>query len=534
MTFSEWMAQNGYGQYNSAAGRRELQKQYGITETDSAKANMALWAKLKAGEQAPSEPVKREVVAPMATKVTPLTITAPQPKQIIIPEQYQKLFYNQGDDTYYGGRFGEVVAKKRKVSNKERKEAYNEWLTEAIDNPEVLFNPNLTNYRKGISNKVWQEIITKHPEYFNEKYARYIPDKVQSWAFNRGIRQATEQAAPLVAATVTGFMNPLAALGSVVGSTATNEAVNAATDGKHKTWGSAAADVLGVESELGQNLLELTNIGGLALGGFGNRALAASNVSTKVPLTEKTIVGTEKPFYRQIQVKGSQPHTKTIATTEKIALNNPDAVIPNRPQYTNNLDIVHQVPVTRTIQVRGSAPHVRNILKVPGLVGENAANAGLNAPIVLPGFTSNNSERTILLPQTEPVLPEWQLPEINYYNTARDWGSADFQKWWRENATEENAGKTLNYNGKPIKITWSPTGYRTTNLGGNVGAGLYPSGTVTDKLVLNREPLVYTGDRIGYQQVGVTPAVFVPNQNVYGGTVTLAQGGKVNYLDYTH
>jgi hypothetical protein len=47
---------------------------------------MALWAKLKAGEQAPSEPVKREVVAPIATKVTPLTVTAPQPKQIIIPE----------------------------------------------------------------------------------------------------------------------------------------------------------------------------------------------------------------------------------------------------------------------------------------------------------------------------------------------------------------------------------------------------------------------------------------------------------------
>jgi hypothetical protein len=135
-------------------------------------------------------------------------------------------------------------------------------------------------------------------------------------------------------------MNPLAALGSVVGSTTTNELVSAATDGKYNNWEEGAADVLGVKSEMGKNLLALTNPGNF-LGFFGNRALASSNVGTKVPLTEKTIVGTEKPFYRQIQVKGSQPHTKTIATTEKIALNNPDAVIPNRPQYTNNLDIVH-------------------------------------------------------------------------------------------------------------------------------------------------------------------------------------------------
>lgn len=524
MTFSEWMGQNGYSEYNSAAGRRELQKKYGITETDSAKANLALWARLKAGEPAPTKPVK-EVIAPIATKVTPLTIAPPQPKQIIIPEQHQKLFYNQGDDTYYGGRLGEVTTKKQKISNKERKEAYNEWLQEAIDNPEMLFNPNLTNYRKGISDKIWQQIITKHPEYFNQKYARYIPDKVQSWAYNRGIRQATEQAAPIVAAGVAGFMNPLAAMGSVIGSTATNEAVNSITDGKHKTWGSAAADVLGVESELGQNLLEFTNIGGLALGGFGNRALAASNVGTKAPLTEKTIVGTEKPFYKQIQVKGSRPTTKTIATTEKIALNNPDAVILNRPQYTNNLDIVHQVPVTRTIQVRGSAPHVRNILKVKGLVGENAANAGLNAPVILPGFTSNNSERTVSLPQTKPVLPEWKLPEINYYNTARDWGSADFQEWWRQNATEENAGKVLNYNGKPIKITWDPNGYRARNLAGNVAAGIYPSGQVTDRLVLNRQPIPYTGTPIGYQQVGVTPAVFTIDSNQYGETITMKNGG---------
>lgn len=48
MTFSEWMSKNGYQQYNSAAGRKELQKKYGITETDPAKANMALWAKLRA------------------------------------------------------------------------------------------------------------------------------------------------------------------------------------------------------------------------------------------------------------------------------------------------------------------------------------------------------------------------------------------------------------------------------------------------------------------------------------------------------
>lgn len=469
---------------------------------------------------------------PLSSKVASLQVTTPVQREIIVPEQYQKLFYNQGDDTYYGGRLQEQEVKKDKLSKQQRTEAYNEWLTEAIDNPEVLFNPNYKRYRDNISNKAWQQIITKHPEYFNQKYSRYIPDRVQSWAYNRGIREATEKVAPYAAAAVTGFMNPLAAMGSVIGSTATNEAVNAITDGEHKTWGSAAADVLGVESELGQNLLELTNIGGLALGGFGNRALAASNVSAKAPLTEKTIVGTEKPFYRQIQVKGSQPYSRTIKSAYKIALNDPDAVIPNRPQYTNRLDIIHELPGTRTIQVKGSVPHVRNILKVPGLVGENAANTGLNAPVIMPGFTSNNSERIVLRPQAESVLPEWSLPEINYYNTARDWGSADFQEWWKQNATEENAGKTLNYQGKPIKITWNPNGYRTRNLAGNVAAGIYPSGQVTDRLVLNRQPITYTGAPIGYQQVGVTPAVFTIDPNQYGETITMKNGGKLNYLNY--
>lgn len=47
MTLSEWMGQNGYSEYNSAAGRRELQKRYGINNPDSAAANMELWKKLK-------------------------------------------------------------------------------------------------------------------------------------------------------------------------------------------------------------------------------------------------------------------------------------------------------------------------------------------------------------------------------------------------------------------------------------------------------------------------------------------------------
>jgi hypothetical protein len=51
ITFAQWMAENGYGAYNSAAGRRELRKQYGITETDGAKANMELWKELKANVQ---------------------------------------------------------------------------------------------------------------------------------------------------------------------------------------------------------------------------------------------------------------------------------------------------------------------------------------------------------------------------------------------------------------------------------------------------------------------------------------------------
>lgn len=44
---------NGYSEYNSASGRRELQKKYGINNTNSAAANMELWKKLKTEKAKP-------------------------------------------------------------------------------------------------------------------------------------------------------------------------------------------------------------------------------------------------------------------------------------------------------------------------------------------------------------------------------------------------------------------------------------------------------------------------------------------------
>lgn len=52
---------------------------------------------------------------PLSSKVASLQVTTPVQREIIVPEQYQKLFYNQGDDTYYGGRLQEQEVKKRQT-----------------------------------------------------------------------------------------------------------------------------------------------------------------------------------------------------------------------------------------------------------------------------------------------------------------------------------------------------------------------------------------------------------------------------------
>ena len=92
ITFAQWMAENGYGAYNSAAGRRELRKQYGITETDGAKANMQLWKELKANVQqskASSQTTPKETTQQSASKQNSSSSTPSSQKKGTSSQQAQ-------------------------------------------------------------------------------------------------------------------------------------------------------------------------------------------------------------------------------------------------------------------------------------------------------------------------------------------------------------------------------------------------------------------------------------------------------------
>lgn len=129
----------------------------------------------------------------------------------------------------------------------------------------------------------------------------------------------------------------------------------------------------------------------------------------------------------------------------------------------------------------------------------------------------------------QPTTPPW-IPDVNFYNTAQDWGSLEFQRWWRENAPG-NEGKILRSPWGLIKIEYGDG--RQRNFAGHVAPGVYPQGTNQDVRVMNLTlpPIDFEG-AIGAGQVGVTPVRFVDEPIIYGETETFRNGGIISYADY--
>lgn len=176
MTFSEWMGQNGYSEYNSASGRRKLQQQYGITG-DSYSANMALWKKLREekskgnGSEQPAAttkeqaaPAKMEQAAPLQSKVATLQVSQQAPEKIL-PDNY----------TYYGQYLPEVkvTGSKQDMTEQELKQ----WIADNINDPHTFFSPQYYRTIERIPESWWKKIYNYKDANGNKPYAAYRQTK---------------------------------------------------------------------------------------------------------------------------------------------------------------------------------------------------------------------------------------------------------------------------------------------------------------------------------------------------------------------
>lgn len=449
------------------------------------------------------------------------TVAAPTTIKVSNQDAEQYL-YNPEEDVYYAGTAAHVNVntKKKKATNK----SATEFLNAYKDDPEMLFNPNYAETRKKISNKQWNQLLALHPEYF-EKYHKFIPDKVLSNSVARSTREAMNEAAPYAAMAVTGAFNPLAAGAGFIGGLGTNEVVSTLSDGKYDTWGQMASDKLGIESEMGQNLMELTNPGALALSAAGTAATGGMSTVTR---GGKTI--TTPKYYTKSQI----PYTKTI---QKVVGHR---VIPEQQVFQRNpimggtqYAIIPQrtVAITEPTQInvkgfnKGDLRTIATTHTLPYSQTYNSYTFGYATPF------GDSQETVIPTEQGGATAGRTWIPKVDFYQTISDWGDPEFQKWWAENAPG-NEGKTLYYKGKPIKIAYDPNGMRTTNMHTSLDSGVHPQGSATGRLVLDRPEIVYQGPAIGAGQIGASEVRLVPGTVSTGETVTRKTGGILNYMDY--
>lgn len=535
---------------------RDILKQYGF---DGLTTNTYNWLKKRVGEGSSTEVPKRERVELIKTNPTGLVVKTPDAwitareedptnqikvssggpdRTIKVNENdVNKYFYSDYDDTYYAGTVADAEVTGKKYGNRiiTPKKVAN-FLNEYQDDPDVLFDPNYKNYRDKITRHQWRRLLESHPEYYSsEQYRNQIPIKAQSAYMQSSVRNAENKAAPYVLNAILGATNPLAAIASFVGAAGTDEAVRQISDGKYTGWQDWSSKTWAKsDNELLQNLMStMTNPGAWALGTAGAFAT---------------------PTYSFVGGTTAHPHIKH---TDPIKFKFSTNAVKTAAKDITNLDIPS---ITEMKQVKADSylpgsldagigrGHGRAGGGGKGLNPRGQQLYGLKA---IPRQVDGVREFEFSLPYPTGLYPveftlsdsptgssliphpgKGTIPQISYYNTAYDWGDPEFQEWWKQNYPG-NEGKILSYKGKPIKMTLG-TQMRTTNLAGNVAPGVYPSGTVTDKLVLNQPSIEYTAPiQPGYKQVGVTDVRFVdPGSLEIGNTVTLGQGGKLNYYNY--
>ena len=185
MTFSEWMGQNGYSAYNSAAGRRQLQQKYGITG-DSYTANLALWKKLREEQKASqlnAEEVQRyennmpTMDIPLL-KITDSGIVKNTPGLRATPVGIAAADPHGG--LYVGNVLGtgnEIVIKPDQAGARMGEAELWQWFRTALDNPTELFKPEYYKTRESIPEKWWKWAFEYKDENGDKPYAHLAQSK---------------------------------------------------------------------------------------------------------------------------------------------------------------------------------------------------------------------------------------------------------------------------------------------------------------------------------------------------------------------
>lgn len=185
MTFAEWMGQNGYSAYNSAAGRKQLQQKYGITG-DSYTANLALWKKLREEQEASqrtAEEVQRyednmPTMGVPLLKITDSGIVKNTPGLQAAPAGIAAADPHGG--LYVGNVLGtgnEIVINPTQAGARMNETELWQWFRSALDNPTELFKPEYYKTRESIPDKWWKWAFEYKDENGDKPYAYLAQSK---------------------------------------------------------------------------------------------------------------------------------------------------------------------------------------------------------------------------------------------------------------------------------------------------------------------------------------------------------------------
>lgn len=497
-TFDSWLAANS-PENRSYASRKKLAADLGIQNySGTYNQNMQLWKLLRdkqssatARQDAPAEPIQPQVQGVVVAEGPQLPTIVAQPAKAddihpfanvynfrkFAEDENFPLRKGEGENTtYYEGSYsvnpntGEtysstITPASNGKQGQEVLQEYSDWVKENIDNPQVLFDPKYKNTRQNLPSNIWRQILTKHPEY-EVQHKNSIPTDIQSGRMQGAVNREMDEQGHKAATLYGAMLNPLAGMASVAGGVATDEAVR--SNGKSNSW----SEKINKEGWLGKKIQNM--------GDDNKYKQLAQNV------------------YGTVTNPGAAAGAILGGITEGTA---------SRNGHTQ---------IAKINSVRQGTPSV---------VEFDLETVGGDLPKI--GFKPGYSWMSRLTQEPRVIKPveaavSYGVPEQKWYpnNTAYDWGSPEFQKWWIENAPG-NEGKILDFNGKLIKIGYDPNGYRVRNFQGGVNPGVYKQGSVSDRRVFNVSPIKYEGPRIGYQQVGVTPVQWNLSKPVYGNYETL-------------
>ena len=114
---------------------------------------------------------------------------------------------------------------------------------------------------------------------------------------------------------------------------------------------------------------------------------------------------------------------------------------------------------------------------------------------------------------TAPHIDPTPLVAPHVYNTAYSWGHPDFVRWWVQNNTPENAGKSLWYpggdgrGGRWVVIRGGGEPVLEGNYDASIPTGVYQRGTGMGAYqVQNQNPIGYDGTPIRGTELYFTPA----------------------------